>query len=405
MNIAMKSRLSLMMFLQYFIWGAWYVTFGTWLATALHFSGQQIAWAAGTTAIGAILSPFFIGLIADRFFSSQHVLAAMHAIGAVLLWQTTQQTTFVTVFATLLLYSLCFMPTLALTNSLAFRQMQDTQRQFAQIRAFGTIGWIVAGLIVGLLGIETVATPLKLAAGASLLMALYCLTLPPTPPLAKKTQVKAGEIVPKEALLFLFRKRSVAVFAIASFLICIPLQFYYAFTNLFLNETGVQGAAARMAGGQMSELFCLLLIPLFFRRLGVKYMLAVGMLAWAIRYVMFAFGNGAELNWMLWAGILLHGICYDFFFVVGQIYIDREAPNALRAAAQGMITLITYGAGMLAGSWLSGRVVDAYLLTDGRHDWQSIWMFPAAFSAVVLAFFLFTFSENKRTAAVAASEA
>ena len=405
MNIAMKSRLSLMMFLQYFIWGAWYVTFGTWLATALHFSGQQIAWAAGTTAIGAILSPFFIGLIADRFFSSQHVLAAMHAIGAVLLWQTTQQTTFVTVFATLLLYSLCFMPTLALTNSLAFRQMQDTQRQFAQIRAFGTIGWIVAGLIVGLLGIETVATPLKLAAGASLLMALYCLTLPPTPPLAKGVQVKAGQIVPKEALLLLFRKRSVAVFAIASFLICIPLQFYYAFTNLFLNETGVQGAAARMAGGQMSELFCLLLIPLFFRRLGVKYMLTVGMLAWAVRYLMFAFGNPAELNWMLWAGILLHGICYDFFFVVGQIYIDREAPNSLRAAAQGMITLITYGAGMLAGSWASGKVVDAYRLTDTSHDWQSIWMFPAIFSALVLAFFLFTFSENKRTAQVAASEA
>ena len=405
MNFAMKSRLSLMMFLQYFIWGAWYVTFGTWLATALHFSGQQIAWAAGTTAIGAILSPFFIGLIADKYFSSQHVLGALHAIGAVLLWQTTQQATFVTVFATLLLYSICFMPTLALTNSLAFRQMQDTQRQFAQIRAFGTIGWIVAGLIVGLLGIETVATPLKLAAGASLLMALYCLTLPPTPPLAKGVQVKAGQIVPKEALLLLFRKRSVAVFAIASFLICIPLQFYYAFTNLFLNETGVQGAAARMAGGQMSELFCLLLIPLFFRRLGVKYMLTVGMLAWAVRYLMFAFGNPAELNWMLWAGILLHGICYDFFFVVGQIYIDREAPNSLRAAAQGMITLITYGAGMLAGSWASGKVVDAYRLTDTSHDWQSIWMFPAIFSALVLAFFLFTFSENKRTAQVAASEA
>jgi nucleoside transporter len=397
MNLKIKSRLSLMMFLQYFVWGAWSVTLGTWLATSLRFSGQQIGWAAGTTAIGAIISPFFVGLIADRFFSTQKMLGVLHAIGAVLLVVASQQSSFVTFYVAVLLYSICYMPTLALTNSLAFRQMQDPQQEFGMIRVFGTIGWIVAGLIIGNLGMEATAIPMRIAAACSLLLALYCFTLPHTPPLAQSTQFKLEQIIPKEAIQ-LFRNRSMAIFAISSFLICIPLQFYYAFTNLFLNEIGVQNSAAKMTGGQMSELFCMLLIPWFFRRLGVKYMLGVGMLAWAVRYVFFAYGNSGELMWMLWAGILLHGICYDFFFVVGQIYIDREAPVGLRAAAQGMITLITYGAGMLVGSWLSGRAVDAYAHAGAAgHDWQSIWIISASCSAVVLVLFLCFFSEKKTT--------
>jgi nucleoside transporter len=395
MNIRLKSRLGLMMFLQYFVWGAWSVTLGTWLAGSLRFSGTQIGLAAGTTAIGAIISPFFVGLIADRLLAAQKMLGILHGLGAVLLWVTSQQSSFGMFYVLVLLYSMCYMPTLALTNSLAFRQMQDPQQQFGPIRVFGTIGWIVAGLIIGTLGVEATALPMRIAAGCSLLLALYCFTLPDTPPLARATQFRLAHIIPRDAIN-VFRDRSMAVFAIASFLICIPLQFYYAFTNLYLNEIGIENAAGKMTAGQMSELFFLLLIPWFFRHLGVKYMLGIGMLAWVIRYVMFAYGDGDELMWMLWAGILLHGICYDFFFVVGQIHIDREAPPALRAATQGIITLITYGAGMLVGSWASGQIVDAYARTDAAgREWQSIWMFSAVFSAAVLLLFLGTFSQRR----------
>jgi nucleoside transporter len=399
MIIELKSRLGLMMFLQYFVWGAWYVTLGTWLASALHFSGQQIAWTAGTTSIGAIISPFFVGLIADRWFATQKLLGVLHLAGAVILLQSSRQASFGPLYWGILVYSLCYMPTLALTNSLAFRQMQQPQLEFGPIRVFGTIGWIVAGLLVGHLGIEATAIPMRLAAACSLVLGLYCFTLPMTSPLAGATEFKLGQIIPMEAIQ-LFRGRSMAVFALASFLICIPLQFYYAFTNLYLNEIGVHNAAGKMTGGQLSELVCMLLIPWFFRRLGVKTMLSVGMLAWALRYFLFARGDAGTLVWMIYAGILLHGICYDFFFVVGQIYIDREAPAALRAATQGLITLLTYGAGMLVGSWASGWVVDRYAEQPGAsggpsHDWAAIWTVAGGASALVLVLFLFTFQQMR----------
>jgi nucleoside transporter len=406
MKATLRARLSAMMFLEYFIWGAWSVTMGTWLGSGLHFSGEEIAWAAGTTAIGAILSPFFVGLVADRWCATQKVLGVLHIVGAALLLLAAQQGTFRWFYAVLLLYALCFMPTLALTNALAFRQMHSPQRQFGAIRVFGTLGWIVAGLIIGNLAIEATAVPMRIAAAGSLLMGLYSWTLPHTPPLAQSAQVTWRQIIPREAIQ-LFRSRAMAIFAIASFLICVPLQFYYTFTNPFLNEIGVHGAAAKMTGGQMSELICLLMISWFFRRLGVKYMLGIGMLAWIARYSLFAFGNSGSLMWMLWAGILLHGFCYDFFFVTGQIYIDREAPPQLRAATQGIITLITYGAGMLAGSWLSGIVVDtnAHLSSAGviYHNWRNIWMVSAACAAVVLVLFLTTFYEGQGSRAAADS--
>ncbi|AXC13409.1 Nucleoside permease NupG [Acidisarcina polymorpha] len=399
----MKSRLSLMMFLEYFIWGAWYVTVGTWLGQGMHFSGEQIGLAAGTTAIGAIASPFFIGLIADKLFATQKVLAVLHALGAVLLFLASSQTTFGPIYLLVLLYAVAYMPTLALTNSLAFRQMSDPKLEFAPIRVLGTGGWITAGILVGSLRLEATAMPLRLAAGASLAMAIYCLTLPNTPPLGATKKFGMRDIFPSE-VLNLFRERSFAIFALASFLICIPLQFYYAFTNLFLNEIGVKNAASKMTGGQMSELFCMLLIPWFFRRLGVKYMLVAGMSAWTLRYALFAYGNPGAGVWMLWLGILLHGICYDFFFVTGQIYIDRKSSPAFRAAAQGTITLITYGLGMLLGSWLSGRVVDFYVRTgaDGlvTHAWRPIWLFSAGCSAVVLLLFFLTFSGKEADASM-----
>ena len=409
MKKQMKARLSLMMFLEYFIWGVWYVTLGTWLGQSLRFTGAQIGLVAGTTAIGAIVSPFLVGLIADRLFATQKVLAVVHGLGALLLFLASSQVTFGPVYFLVLLYALCYMPTLSLTNSLAFRQMSDPKTEFGPIRVLGTGGWIVAGLLIGTLKLEATAIPIRLAASASILMAFYCLTLPDTPPLMKATQFRMGDVFPAE-VRSLFRERAFTIFVLASFLICVPLQFYYAFTNLFLNEVGVKNAAGKMTGGQMSELFCMLLIPWFFRRLGVKYMLIAGMLAWTLRYLFFAYGNSGSGMWMLWLGILLHGICYDFFFVTGQIYVDRKAPLALRAAAQGMITLITYGAGMLLGSWLSGYVVDLYAHTDAQgtvtHAWRSIWMVSAGCSAAVLLLFFFTFRDtDKQSHSAIASEA
>jgi nucleoside transporter len=387
-----------MLFLEYFIWGAWYVTLGTWLAQSLHFSGEQIGLAAGTTALGAIVSPFLVGFVADRLAATQRLLAVLHAAGAVLLYLASRQTHFGGLYWLVLLYCLFFMPTLSLTNSLAFRHMTDPQTEFGGIRVMGTLGWIVAGLLVGSMRVEATAIPMQLAAACSALMAIYALTLPHTPPIAAATDWSFASIFPREAVRLL-ADRSVAVFAIASFLICIPLQFYYAFTNLFLNQRGVVNAAGKMTGGQMSELFFMLLLPFFVRRLGVKYMLVVGMLAWTIRYVLFAYGNSTSLVGMFWIGILLHGICYDFFFVTGQIYIDQKASPHLRAAAQGLITFLTYGVGMFVGSWLSGYIVQHYsTLVNGSpaYDWRTIWLFPAAFAAVVLAMFLFFFSERKQ---------
>jgi len=404
----MKWRLRLMMLFEFAIWGAWYVTVGTWLGQTLHFSGKEIGAIAGTTAIGAMISPLFVGLLADRLFDTRRVLVILHIIGAVLLVVAGQQSSFAALYGALLTYSLCYMPTLALTTSLAMRHITDPQEEFGAIRVFGTIGWIVVGLIVGAWGVEATASPLLLAAGLSIVMAAYCFTLPPTPPLARDQRVTLRTVLPLEAL-HLLRDRSMAVFALASFLICIPLQFYYAFTNLFLNEIGVVNAAGKMTGGQMSEILCMLLIPWFFRRLGVKYMLAVGMLAWVLRYAMFAFGGTGELMWMLWLGIILHGICFDFFFVVGQIYIDREAPSALRAATQGLITFLTYGLGMFVGSWLSGLVVDTYARTNAQgvatHDWHAIWLIGGACAAFVLVLFVLLFKDRRATASSPVTDA
>jgi nucleoside transporter len=400
MTATIKIRLGAMMFFEYFIWGAWYVTVGTWMSSTLHFSGQQVGLVAGTTAVGATFAPFLVGLIADKYFATEKVLAVLHIAGAAFLLLASQQSSFGMVYAALLLYSLCYMPTLALANSLSFRQMTDTKAEFGAIRVLGTAGWIVAGIIIGAMKLEATAQPLRLGAVISFLMGLFCLTLPHTPPLAKAEGAKDTGLFPKEAL-FLFKNKAMAVFAIASFLICIPLQFYYAFTNLFLNQIGVTNAAGKMTGGQISELLCMLLIPWFFRRLGVKYMLVSGMLAWVLRYVLFAYGDASGKMWMLWLGIVIHGICYDFFFVTGQIYVDQKAPASLRAAAQGLIYFITYGVGMFLGSWLSGAVVEHYAIAGGGYEWRSIWIFSAVASLLVLMFFLPSFPKEKEDSTVA----
>ena len=395
MTSSVRVKLSAMMFLQYFVWGAWYVTMGTWLGSTLHFSGEQIGLAFGTTALAAMISPFFVGMVADRLMATERILAALHVVGGVVLFVASTQTTFGRFYGVLLIYTLCYMPTLALSNSLSFRQMADPGREFPPIRVLGTIGWIVAGLAIGTLGLEATATPLRIAAGGSILLGLFCLALPHTPPLEKAAGTRASwaDILGLDALKLL-GERSFAVFVLGSFLICIPLQFYYAFANMFLNEIHVTNAAGKMTFGQMSELFFMLVMPWFFRRLGIKWMMLVGMAAWTARYVFFAYGNNAELVWMLYAGILLHGICYDFFFVTGQIYVDTKAPGDLRAAAQGLIAFVTLGVGMFIGSWASGRVVDAYVAGAG-HDWKHIWLVPAAGAAFVLVLFALFFRTSE----------
>jgi nucleoside transporter len=406
MPTSTRLKLSTLMFLQYFVWGAWSVTMGTWLGATLHFSGQQVGLAFGTTAVAAMVSPFFVGMIADRFFATEKLLAALHLVGAVILFWASTQTAFGSFYAVLLLYALCYMPTLALSNSISFRQMQDPSREFPPIRVLGTIGWIVAGLFIGTLGLEATAVPMQLAAAGSLVLGLFCLVLPHTPPAKVAARVTARDVLGLDALRLL-GDRPFAIFVIGSFLICIPLQFYYTFTNPFLNEIGVTNAAGKMTLGQMSEIGFMLVMPWFFRRLGVKYMLLVGMAAWTTRYLLFAAGNTGSLAWMLYAGILLHGVCYDFFFVTGQIYVDQRAPGDLRAAAQGLIAFVTLGVGMFIGSLVSGRVVDRFLLSaePPSHAWDQIWIVPAVGAAGVLVLFALFFRPRSAEASLAVSRA
>jgi len=394
MPLSIRVKLSVMMFLEYFVWGAWSVTMGTWLSETLRFSGEQVGLAYGTTALAAMISPFFVGMIADRFFATERLLAALHLTGGVVLFSASTQTTFGPLYFVLLVYTLCYMPTLALTNSLSFRQMRDPSREFPSVRVLGTIGWIVAGLAIGTMRLEATAVPMRIAAAGSIVLGLFALALPHTPPQRTGQRVSPRDVLGLDALNLL-RERSFAIFVLGSFLICIPLQFYYAFTNPFLNELGVANAAGKMTLGQMSEILFMLVMPWFFRRLGVKYMLLVGMAAWTLRYVLFAYGDNGALVWMLYLGILLHGVCYDFFFVTGQIYVDQRAPAGLRAAAQGLIAFVTMGVGMFIGSWLSGRVVDLFSLAASgavaRHAWDRIWMVPAASAAAVLILFALFF--------------
>ena len=385
MNSTIRIKLSAMMFLEYFVWGAWYVTMGTYLLQTLKFSGQQSGLAYSTTALAAMVSPFFVGMVADRFFATEKILATLHIVGALLLYYVSTLTDFGRFYPVLLIYTLCFMPTLALTNSLSFHQMRSPEKEFPGIRVLGTIGWIVAGLIIGWLRVESSAFQFQLAAGASALLGIYSLFLPHTPPQKLGHRVEVRDILGLDALQ-LMKERSFAIFVLGSFLVCIPLQFYYAFTNPFLNEIGVVNAAGKQTLGQMSEIGFMLLMPWFFARLGVKWMLLVGMAAWTTRYLLFAQGNTGSLAWMLYLGILLHGICYDFFFVTGQIYVDERAPADLRSAAQGLIAFVTLGVGMFIGSWASGRVVDAYAVAGG-HDWARIWLVPAAGALAVLLLF------------------
>ena len=371
-----------MMFLNYVVWGAWYVTLSTYLTGTLHFSATQAGSIFGTAALASMISPFFVGLIADRFVSTERVLAALHFIGAILLWRVASARTFGAFYGLLLAYCLCYFPTIALTNSLTLQNVKDAGRDFPLIRVFGTLGWIVIGVAVGSMGVERSATPFLLASGASVAMGLFSLTLPHTPPGAKTDSFRVRQVLGFDALVML-KDRSFLVFAIASVCACVPLTFYFSFTNDYLNDVHVRNAAGKMTLGQVSEVGMMLVMPWVLRRVSVKGILMVGLAAWAIRYVLLALGDAGPGVWMFYVAILLHGICFDFFFMTGQLYTDQQAPAHLRSAAQGFLTFMTYGVGMYAGSVISGRALD-FFSTAAVADWRLFWLSSAAGAFLIL---------------------
>lgn len=402
MKMSSGIALAAMMFLQYFIWSAWYVTMGTYMGESpLMANGVQIGATYGALAIATMISPFFVGMVADRFFAAQRIMGVLHLLGAALLFLATKIDNSQTFYWIILVYSLLYMPTIALSNSVAFSQMTDPGKQFPWIRVFGTIGWIVAGICVGQLGIEKSANTFYLAAGVSAVLGLFSFFLPNTPPKGKAADASAASALGTEAFVLL-KEKSFLVFFIAAILICIPLSFYYGFANLFLNEIKFEDPASKMTLGQVSEALFILAIPFLFNRAGVKNMLIFGMTAWILRYVCFAYGNVTSAPWMLYAGIILHGICYDFFFVTGYMYTEKKAGEKIKNAAQGLFTFATYGLGMVIGTSVSGFVVESKKIADTTgHDWQSIWMTPAYIAAAVLVFFILFFKEKKEAPAVA----
>lgn len=408
------ARLSLMMFLQFFVWGAWYTSVAVYMTA--EGMGNLTHWPYTVNPVAAIAAPFFLGLIADRYFATEKVLGVLHLLGGLVMLLVPRLSGAPVAFILLLLlYNLCYMPTLGLANSLAFHNIQSQEKQFPLIRVFGTIGWIVAGLFVSfaLKGFvsagrlpEQTPLPIFTTAVASILLGLYSFSLPHTPPRAAGQRVSIRSIVGLDALQQLGSK-PFYVFIISSLLICIPLAAYYNFTQLFLEGTGFQNIAGTQTLGQMSEVVFMLLMPAFFARFGVKWMLLVGMGSWALRYVLFAMGAPDTIVWMIVLGILLHGVCYDFFFVTGQIYVDKKSTPQIRGQAQGMLVLVTYGIGMLIGAQVAGNLFNRFLgeapaLT--LTQWRQFWLVPAAFAAVVMVGFAMLFYDRLERAPVAAAE-
>jgi nucleoside transporter len=381
------------MLVEYFIWGSWYVTMSTYMSQFLGASGVQIGAAYSALAIATMISPFFIGMVADRYFSAQRIMGVLHLLGAVLLYFATQITDNTAFYWIILFYSLLYMPTIALSNSIAFHQMSDPGKMFPWIRVFGTVGWIVAGLMITALGIEGSEFTFQMAAIASLTLGIFSFFLPETPPKGKVADASASSAIGTEAFV-LFKNKPYFIFFIAAVLVCIPLSFYYGFANLFLNEVGLENAAGKMTLGQVSEALFILAIPFLFNSIGVKKMILIGMVAWFLRYVCFAHGDTGSNLWMLYAGIILHGICYDFFFVTGYMYTEKKAGAKIKNAAQGLFTFATYGLGMFVGTWVSGFVADHYTV-NGQYDCTSIWYVQAGSAVFVLVYFIIFFKEKK----------
>jgi nucleoside transporter len=404
MSAVTRVQLSVMMFFEFFIWGGWFVTLGTFLSNNLAATGAESGQVFSTQSWGAMIAPFIIGLIADRFINAERILGVLHILGALLMYQMYNAESIVVFYPYVLVYMILYMPTLALVNSVSFNQMKNPEKEFSVIRVFGTLGWIVAGLLISYLfhwdseqGTKEglLKNTFLLSGGASLLLGLFSFTLPKTPPKAKGAKVSVSDILGLDALKLL-KDKNFLIFFISSILICIPLAFYYQNTNSFLSNIGVANPTGKMTIGQASEVLFLLLLPVFFNRFGFKKTILVGMLAWALRYVLFAYGNAGDLTFMLLIGIALHGICYDFFFVSGQIYTDSKAGEQHKSAAQGLITLATYGVGMLIGFAVAGKITDAYKQADGSFNYQMIWLIPSGIAVAVLLIFALLFKEEKK---------
>ncbi len=393
-----------MMFLEFFIWGAWFVTLGTFLGNNLKATDGEIALAFSTQSWGAIIAPFVIGIIADRYFNAEKILGVLHLFGSLLMYFMYQSSAFDDFYMLVLVYMILYMPTLALVNSVSFNQMKNPAKEFSMVRVFGTAGWIIAGLSISYIfswdqgeniGQGLLKNTFLMTAIASLILGFFSFTLPKTPPKAASSE-KLGlkEILGLDSLS-LFKDKNFLIFFISSVLICIPLAFYYQNANPFLVEIGMDNPTGKMTLGQISEIAFMLLLPYFFTKFGFKKTILVAMAAWVVRYLLFAFGDVNELGFMLIVGIALHGICYDFFFVSGQIYTDSKAGEKFKSSAQGLITLATYGVGMLIGFWIAGKISTAYLLDDGKHVWETIWMYPAGFALAVFILFAIFFKTEK----------
>ncbi len=399
MKTNIRIQLSVMMFIQFFIWGSWYVTANIYLKK-IGFGPTDVGSIYSTISLAAIVAPLFVGIIADRFFEAQKVLAVSHLVGAGLLYYVSTINEYSNFYWFFLLYAIFYMPTIALTNAISFHQMKDPGKEFPAIRVLGTIGFIAAGWAINNLKLESSNLQFVLAAAGSLLLGVYSFTLPNTPAKSKGEKVNLSKLLGLDAF-GLMKKRNFAILVISSFLVSIPLNFYFVNTGSFLDELGIQDIAGKMSMGQMSEIIFMLLMPFFFKRLGVKKMILIGIAAWILRYILFAYGDNQAMVWMLYAGIILHGICYDFFFVTGQIYVDNEAPEELRASAQGLITLATYGIGMYIGAIFSGRVVKHFEVVNNdaiSYQWWEIWMTPAVLAVGVLLVFWLFFREEEKIA-------
>src|SRR5687768_14232117 len=411
MQTSLKLKLSIFMFLQYFIWGSWYVSMGTYLANVLKFGGREIGAAYGAFAIGSMISPFFVGLVADRYFASEKLLAVLGVVSGIVMCLLPQTAAFGSFYPLLILYCALFAPTLALGNSLSLHHLRDPKRDFPWVKTLSAVGWIAGGVTLSALNGEQSARQFYLAGAASIAFGIFALTLPHTPPKKTGADVSLGEIIGLDAL-GLMRKPSFAVFVACLFLICIPLYFYFVNMAIYLSELGWPNIAGRMTLAQVSDVVFLVLLPLMLKRLGYKVTIGIGILAWCTRYFLLARSvdaAGATQSALIFAAILLHGVCYDFLFIAGQLYVDDEANERMRGAAQGFIAFILWGVGAFFGTMLAGRVQDAHKLPAAigtlEHSWRGIWLTPAYLATGVLVVFLIFFREPRSAAAAVAADA
>jgi len=406
MQTKLKAQLSVFMFLQYFIWGSWYVSLGAYLANTLKFGGPEIGAAYGAFAIGSMISPFFVGLVADRYFASEKLLGILGLLGGVALCVLPHTTTFGSFYPMLILYCALFAPTLALGNSLSLHHLHDPKQDFPRVKTLSAVGWIAGGLTLSFLHGEQSSIQFYLAGAASIAFGLFSFTLPHTPPQKVGRDVPISEILGLDALA-LMKKRSFAIFVGCMFLICIPLYFYFVNMSVYLTELKWPDIAARMTLAQVSDVVFLFLLPVILKRFGFKKTIFVGILAWAARYLFLAqsvhSGAGAQ-SALIFGAILLHGVCYDFLFIAGQLYADQAASARNRSATQGFIAFILWGVGAFVGTMLAGQVMGTHQLAQAvggiKHDWQGIWMLPALGSLAVMVVFLIFFQDPKTTGPV-----